>query len=119
MAADFKTGTNLAGKILAQGQLASGEQTVYTVPAYSATKIASAVLANTSGSQLTVAVSVVSSGGTAGGTNRIMPGYQLAAGDTTSITEIVGAFLDAGAFISINAGAGSAINYLITGVVSS
>ncbi len=119
MAADFKTGTNLAGKILAQGQLASGEQTAYTVPAQSAAKVASAVLCNTSGSPVTVSVSVVPSGGTAGATNRIVSAYPLAAGDSTPLPELVGAFLDAGAFVSINASAGSAVNYLLTGVVSS
>lgn len=121
MAADFKQGTNLVGKVLAGGQLASGETTIYTVPVVpaSATKISSAVLCNTSAAAVTVSVAVVPSGGTVDGTHRVVSGYSLAAGDSTTLPELVGAFLDAGAFVSINASAGAAVDYLLTGVVSS
>lgn len=119
MTADFKQRTSLVGKILASGQLASGESAVYTVPASSAVTIASAVLCNTSATAVTVSVSVVPSGGSVDGTHRVISGYSLAAGDSTALEELVGALLDAGAFISMNASAGSAVDYLLTGMVSS
>ncbi len=120
MAADFKQGTNLAGKILTSGQVAgTGATTIYTVPAASAVKVTSAVLANVSASAVTVTVAVVPSGQSVDGTRTIVSAYPLAAGDSTVLTELVGALLDTGAFISITASAGTAINYLITGAVSS
>lgn len=120
MTADFKQGTALLGKILASGQLAgTSNTTVYTVPALSAVKIASATLTNISGAAVTVSVSVVPSGGTVDTTHRVVSAYSLAPSDSTLLMEFMGALLDAGAFISVSASAGAAINYLITGVVSS
>lgn len=120
MPADFKQGTTLLGKILASGQVpaASTDTTIYTVPASSATKIASGALSNVSGAAVLISVSVVPSGGTVDSTHKIVAGYSLAAGDSTTLPELTGAFLDAGAFISINASAAAAINYLLTGAVS-
>lgn len=120
MTADFKLGTNLAGKILASGQLAgTSATTIYTVPAASAAKIATAVLCNTTSSAVTVSVSVVPSGGTVDGTHKIVSSYSLAGNDSTTLAELAGAFLDAGAFISVTAGTGSAVDYFLSGVVSS
>lgn len=119
MTADFKLGTNLAGGVLASLQLASGEQTVYAVPASSAAKIATCVLCNASVSPVSVSVSLVKSTGTAGATNRVVSGYSLAAGDSTSIGELAGSFLGTGDFISVNASTGSAVVATITGAVSS
>lgn len=119
MTTDIKSSSSQIGKILASGQLASGESTVYTVQATTAVSIASAALCNTSGSPVTVSVSVVPSGGAVDGTHRVISGYSLAAGDSTTMPEIVGALLDTGALISMNASAGSAVNYLLTGVVYS
>jgi hypothetical protein len=120
MSADFKQGTNLAGKILTSGQVAgTSATTIYTVPASSAVKVASAVLCNITGSAVTVTVAVVPSGQALDGTRSIVSAYSLAANDSTSLSELVGAMLDTGAFISVTASAGTAINYLITGAVSS
>jgi hypothetical protein len=119
MAADFKTGTSLAAKVLASIQLASGDNTVYTVPALSAVKIATAVLCNTTSSAVVVSVSVVPSGGTVNGTHKVVADYSLAAKDSTTLPELVGSMLDAGAYISVNAGTATAVNCILTGVVSS
>lgn len=120
MTADFKTGTSLAGKILASGRVATtSATTVYTVPASSAVKVATATLCNTSASAVTVSVSVVPSGGSVDGTHVVVSSYSLAGNDSMSITEIVGALLDAGAFVSITCSTGAVITYLLTGVVSS
>lgn len=120
MTADFKQGTNLVGRILASGQIAgTSDTTIYTVPASSAVKVATAVICNISGSAVTVSVSVVPSGGSVDGTHKVISGYSLAAGDSTKLSEIEGAMLDTGAFISLNCSAGSAIDYCLTGAVSS
>lgn len=119
MTADFKQGANLVGKILASGQAASGENAVYTVPALSAVKIASVSLTNVASTATTVSLSVVPSGGAVDGTHKVVDSYSLAAHDSTVVSEIAGAMLDAGAYISINSSQASALNYLITGAVSS
>lgn len=120
MVADFKTGTSLAGKILASGQVpTTAAATVYTVPASSAVRVASAVLCNVTAAAVTVTVAVVPSGQSLDGTRTVVSAYSLPAGDSTTLTELVGALLDAGAFISITASAGAAINYLLAGAVSS
>lgn len=120
MTADFKQSANLAGKILASGQVpGTGATTVYTVPVASAVKIASAVLCNATGSAVTVSVSVAPSGGAVDATRVIVSAFVLAAGDSTTLNELVGAMLDAGALISVTASAGTAINYLFTGAVAS
>jgi hypothetical protein len=125
MPADFKQSVNLAGKVLAGGQVASAttDTTIYTVPASSATKIATASLTNVTGAAVTVTVSVVPSGSTIDGTRKVLSSYSLAANDTISAEDVLsclkGAMLDAGAFISVNASAATAVNYLLTGAVSS
>lgn len=123
MVADFKQGTTLTGKILTSGQLtATTATTVYTVPASSAVKVATFALTNTTGSAVTVTVSVVPSGGTAGVTNQILTGYSVAAYDVLSHKDVLavldGAFLDAGAVITVTASTANAVNYLATGAVS-
>lgn len=120
MPADFKQSANLAGKILASGQVAgTSATTVYTVPASSAVKVASAVLCNVTAAAVTVTVAVVPSGQSLDGTRTVVSAYSLPAGDSTTLAELVGALLDAGAFVSITASAVTAINYLFTGAVSS
>lgn len=99
--------------------LATGEVTVYTVPANRAAKLLKAVLANTSAASVTVAVSVVPSGGTAGVANRVVASYALAAGDSTLLTELEGIELGAGDFVSVNSSAGTAIAAMISGRVYS
>lgn len=121
MPADFKQSANLAGKILASGQIATANTatTAYTVPTASAVKIASASITNTDTSAITISLSVVPSGGTVDGTHVVISAYQLLAGDSTVITELLGAMLDAGAAISITASTAAKLNYLFTGAVSS
>lgn len=120
MGADFKTGVSLAGKVLVSAQCTiAGNNTVYTVPALSAVKISSACLCNTTSSAVTVSVSLVPSGGTAGVTNRVVNAYSLAANDSMVLTEILGAMLDAGASINVNTSTANAVNAAITGAVSS
>jgi hypothetical protein len=106
-------------QVLVSQQLASSETTQYTAAALNWVKIASAVLTNTSGSAVTVSISVVKTGGTAGAANRVLSAYSLAAGDSTSLTELAGVFLGPGDFISALAGTATAVAFVVSGVVFS
>lgn len=120
MPADFKQGANLAGKILASGQVAgTSATTVYTVPGSSAVKVATAVLTNVTSTAVVVSVAVVPSGGSVDATRTVVSSFSLAANDSTKLTEIEGSMLDAGALISVTASVGASVNYLLTGAVSS
>lgn len=118
--ADLKHSASLAGRVLASGQVSgTSASTVYTVPAASLVKLVTAVLCNVSGSAVTVSVSIVPAGGTAGSSNRIVSGYSLAAGESIVLNEVAGGLLDAGAFVSVQCSAGSSVNYLLTGLLAS
>jgi hypothetical protein len=111
--------TTVTPGILTSQQLASGDVTVYTVPANKAAKLAKLVLSNVSASAVTVSVSIVPSGGTVDGTHRVVSGYSLAAGDTTTITEVEGCWLGQGDLVSINTSAGTSVDVLLSGLVFS
>ena len=106
-------------QVLVSQQLANTETTQYTAATAHWAKIGSATLANTSGSAVTVAVSIVKSGGTAGNANRVLPSYSLAAGDSMSLPELVGVFLGPGDFISALASAATSVSFVASGVVFS
>lgn len=97
-------------------QLGSGETTVYTVGAAKAAKLATLSLCNSSASPVTVSVSLVPAGGTAGVGNRLIYNFSLAAGDTTTVSEAAGAWLGASAFVSINVSAATAVTAILTGL---
>lgn len=108
--------STVKARVLASLQLASGDNTIYTAGASTAAKLATLTLCNTSGSAVTVSVSLVPPSGTVDGTHKVVSGYSLAAGDTVTISEIAGAFVEATAFVSVNASAGSAVDAVLTGV---
>jgi hypothetical protein len=109
------------GQILFSGQLATtSATTVYTVPASTTVKIASATLCNTSGSAVTISVALLQSGQVADGTHAVISGYSLAAGDTISLKDYIGgAMLATGESISVTASTANVIDVVITGAVSS
>lgn len=112
--------SSLTPQVLASSQIvnASTETTVYTGPTNESTVIATAWLCNTTASSVTVSVSVVAAGGTAGTTNRIVDSYPLAANDTLSLNPYLGgAMLGPGDFISVNVGTAAAVNFGATGTV--
>lgn len=111
--------TSALPSVLVSKQLENTATTQYTGPAASAVKIAKAILCNTTGVSVTVSLSVVKATGTAGTANRILSAYPLAAGDTTTISELEGLFLGPGDFISTTAGAATAVTLVLSGVVFS
>ncbi|WP_260932128.1 hypothetical protein [Mycolicibacterium llatzerense] len=119
MPQNLMASTSALPQVLVSQQVASSETTQYTGPASSAVKIASAVLTNTTGSPVTVSLSLVKSGGTAGSANRVLSAYSLGAGDSTVVSELSGQFLGPGDFISALAGTASAVSFVMSGVVFS
>lgn len=118
MPADFKQGTNLLGGTLnpTTNQAATAEGAIYTTPAGSCAKIATAVVHNESATAIaSIAIYKTPSGGTK---RRISLVTNLAAGDSSSLFEFVGQFWEAGCVISAVASAVGA-NVDITGAVSS
>lgn len=109
--ANIKTATAITPVTL-QGQLSTAETTFYQAAVGKALKVSSATLTNTTGSAVTVSLSVVKSGGAAGAANRVRGGISLAA--NTSIDIQLGV-LNEGDFISAIAGTASAVTLAITG----
>lgn len=109
--------TSLAPKVLCATQLSGTTATaVYTVPAGGSAKITFGSICNTSGSTVTVSLSLVTSGGTAGVGNRVISGASLLAGDTLPLASFVaGATLGPGEFVSVTAGTAAALTVVLTG----
>lgn len=110
----------MIGSILFSGPIASTSPTaVYTVPTVKTVRVATGTVCNTSGSSVTVTVSVLKSGDTADGTHAIIYQYPLAAGDTLTLTPYLGgAMLGEGESIWITAGTGGVLDVVLTGAVS-
>ena len=69
---------------------------------------------NGTGANVTLAVNLVNSGGTAAATN-IIVNKSIAAGETYTFPEVVGHALEAGGFVSVVAGSASALVLRIGG----
>lgn len=123
MANNIMVATTAAPQVLVSQQLAATETTQYTSPTSpataSGTKIATATLTNTSGAAVTVSVSVLKVGQTADGTHRVLSGYSLVAGDSTTLAELAGVFLGPGDFISAIASAATSVTLVVSGVAFS
>lgn len=104
--------------VLAAGQLASGDNTIYTCPSNGTTTIATLALTNNSVAPVAVVVQVVPSGGSIGATH-VQASFTIPANDTITQDDVLravrNAFLSAGDVISVNAAAATAVNYLLTG----
>lgn len=112
--------TKSQGQILCSGQLTTTSPTaVYVVHPDKTAKIASGTVCNTSGSPVTISVSLLKSGDTSDGTHAVISGYVLAAGDTLSLTEYLGgAMLAENESVSVTASVANVIDVVLTGTVS-
>ena len=106
-------------QVLVSHWLAASETTQYTGPANSSVRIFGARLTNTTGSAVTVSISVVKSGDTAGPSNRVLSSYSLAAGDSIVLDELKDLFLGPDDFVSAIASAATAVAFVMSGVVFS
>lgn len=119
MAQNLMAATTGMPKVLVTQHLAASEATQYTCPANSSARISSARLTNTSGNAVTVSVSLVKTGGTAGDANRVLANFSLTGGDGIDLSELVGAFLGPGDFVSAIASAATSVAFVMSGVVFS
>ncbi|WP_284984303.1 hypothetical protein [Arthrobacter sp. efr-133-TYG-118] len=118
MSANLKTITSATAGALLSQQLSTSEAALYTVPAATTVKIAQGSLCNTTGSDTTVFLSIVKSGGTMGdGTHRVISGATIKANDTISLDYLAGHFLGPGDVIAGYAGAATAVDIVVSGVV--
>ena len=70
---------------------------------------------NVSGSNATLSVNLIASGGTAGTANRVLSLVQIAPGECYTCPELVNQILDNGSFISTLAGTAAAITIRCSG----
>lgn len=114
--ADLKTATSAVPSVLVAGYLPTTEAAQYTAIPGTTVQFTSAFVTNTDTVSRTVTLSIVKSGGTAGGANRILPTVTLPAFATVDLGEL---FLGEGDFISGAAGTASTITLVMTGIVFS
>lgn len=110
---------SISPQVIVSQQLGTSDAAVYTVPASTSVKVAQASLCNTTGTAVTVYLSLVQTGGTVGdGTHRVISGYSLAANDTLPLNGYIGgAMLGPGDKIAGYAGTATAVDLVITGTV--
>jgi hypothetical protein len=116
---NLSTITTVTPGVLGSAQLASGDNALFTVAAGKAAKLTPLILTNTSGSAVTVSVSVIPATGSLDGTHKVLSGYSLAAGETAAVDELAGMWLGDGDKVSVNASAGTAVDAVLTGLVFS
>jgi len=94
------------------------ETTVYAaVPAATRVMVTNIILANTSAAPVALSLSIVPASGTAGNSNRIVPGTTIPA--NTMVPIDMAQVLEPGMFLSALGGANNAITVTISGVVVS
>lgn len=101
-------------KRLDQRQAGAAETTHYTVPGATSCIIKEIVFCNTTGGAISVWISLVASGGTAGDANRVISNETIQANSTTSFT--FAQVLATGGFVSCKASAATSITVTISGV---
>jgi hypothetical protein len=95
-------------------QLENTATTQYTATAVKAI-IDKATVTNTSASNATLTVHLVTSGGTAGDSNLIIDAKTIVPNETYLCPEMVGQVLEVGSFISTTASAGTALTMRVSG----
>lgn len=97
-------------KVLITSRLAENVQTAqYVSPPGTRTVIDKFTVTNSTGSAVTFAVNLVTSGNAAGAENLVLPAKSIAAGAVEELYELVGHVLQAGDFISTIAGTDAAL----------
>lgn len=95
------------------------EAAQYTAPAGTSVKVATATITNVTAAAVTVSLSVVPTGATLNGTQRILNSYSLPANDTLDLSFLKGAMLGPGDFIAGVASTASAVVLVLTATVHS
>jgi hypothetical protein len=101
-------------KRLSQSQPGTSYATAYTIPASTSCIIKELVVCNTTANNVTLDVSLVASGGTAGVTNNVIAQHSIAAYSMVIYT--LSQVMATGGFVSMKAGTASALTVTISGV---
>jgi P pilus assembly chaperone PapD len=95
-------------------QLENAQTSQYTATSVRAI-IDKATVTNTSGSNVTLSVNLVTSGGSAGASNLIIDAQTIVPDETYLCPELIGHVLEAGSFISTIAGAATSLTMRVSG----
>jgi hypothetical protein len=104
------------GLKLAQAVLTTSDVSLYVVPTGTTIKLTEIVLTNTTASGVTVSISLVPSGGTAGVTNRIFEQVPVAAYSTILIGDL-GEVMPTGEFLAAKASVAASVNLRANGEI--
>ena len=104
----------VAKVLVAPKQLESSQTAQYTATNVRAI-IDKATVTNTSASNVTLSVNLVTSGGAAGASNLIIDSRTIMPDETYLCPELVGQVLEAGSFISTIAGAATSLTMRVSG----
>jgi len=96
-------------------QAEDSQTTQYTAPTGTRTIIDKFTVTNTTASNATIAVNIVSASGSAGASNLVLSTKAIAPGECYTCPELVGQILEPGAFISTLAGTASALTIRASG----
>lgn len=100
---------------LAQTQPGTSYATAYTVPASTTAIVKEILVCNPTASTVTLTVSLVASGGTAGATNNVISAVPVGPGQTVIYS--LSSVLATGGFISMLASAATSLTVTVSGVV--
>lgn len=100
--------------LLSAGYAPSSTGTAYTVPAATETKISKVQASNADTVARTLTVHLVPSGGTADNSNKVVV-YSLAAGESVTLSELMGELLETGATIQHVASAATVVSVRYNG----
>lgn len=96
-------------------QAENSQTTQYTAPTGTRAIIDKFTVTNTTASNATIAVNIVSAAGTASDSNLIIDTRAIAAGECYTCPELVGQIIEPGGFISTLAGTASALTIRASG----
>lgn len=107
----------VTGKRLVPGtQLGTGAGVLYTAGPSTRAQIQAMTVTNTNAAARTVSVHLVTSGGTADGTNIVLSAKSLAQNESYRVIEAIGQWLESGGTIQALASAVSSVDLVASGI---
>lgn len=103
-------------RLVSGSQIAATATTYYTTPANTKAKITAFTLCNTTGTNRTVDVHLVPSGGSADATNQVVDALAINANTSVIVSEAIGHVLEASGTIQCTADAATAVTLVVSGI---
>ena len=107
--------TTIIKPLIPAKQAENSQTTQYTAPTGTRTIIDKFTVTNTTASNATIAVNIVSASGSASASNLVLSTRAIAAGECYTCPELVGQIMEPGGFISTLAGTASALTIRASG----